>query len=36
LNFGKVLLLEKQAQVNAEKDAWGRYCIDTKTTQRNV
>jgi len=36
LNFGKVLLLEKQAQVHAEKTAWGGHGSDTKTTRRNV
>jgi len=36
LNFGKVLLLAKQAQVHAEKNAWGRHNSDTKTTRRNV
>ena len=32
MNFGKVLLLEKQAQVHAEKNAWGRHSSDTKIT----
>jgi len=36
LNFGKVLLLEKQAQVHAEKNAWGRYRSDTETIRRDV
>jgi len=36
LNFRKVILLEKQAQVDAEKNAWGRHRSDSKTTRGNV
>jgi len=36
LNFGKVLLSDKQAQVHAEENVWDRHSSDTKTTRRNV
>jgi len=36
LKFGNVLLLEQQAQVHAEKSAWGSHKSDTETTRRNL
>jgi len=36
LNVGKLLLLAKQTQVQAEKYAWGRIRSNTKTTRRNL
>jgi len=36
LTVGRVLLLAKQTQVRAEKNAWGRIRSDTKTTRRNL